>query len=235
MRNTRTIGRRISTTKAARVKSVAPQQPQAQPSHAQPQPAPLTPSVPMAIYRELSADLQAARANYTALRAENQQLATQNQKMRQDLEQLAAQTQEILKKLQHEQIDTATAEAILLDELGFDAESAQTRSQMLDQLYRAMPSHAPAHRLHTDGAMDSTAVSSSGMAFSRVPKFNLPKINRPNLVYEQAQNPLQLSLSARDHQLSGWKLILMMALIVFSAFGAGFLIVRPLMAPNSNR
>ncbi len=211
MRNTRMIGRRIPTTKSARPQSAAHPSP---PVTTPPRP----PSVPIAIFRELSADLQATHANIESLQAENFELAAQNQQLRHDLEQLAAQTQEVVQRFRHTAIGTAADDALMLDELGFDAASATTRSQVLDQLYRALPGYAP------DADDDRRSA----------PGNQRPKA-RPQQFSSQAAHPFRAASAASDADLSGWKLTLVMGLIVFSAFGAGFLVVRPLLAPAPNR
>jgi regulator of replication initiation timing len=219
MRNTKMIGRRIPTTKPARHPSMT--------TGAPPQPTKLPPSVPIAIYRELSVDLQTTQANITALQTENLQLATQNQQLRQELEQLAAQTQQVLQRFRATPMGPAD-EALMLDELGFDAASVQTRSQVLDQLYRALPHDAP---LDQDEVDDFAPAPWAGMS---LPKLAMPQVKRPQFA-GQTQLPHRSSLTASDAELNGWKLTLVMALIVLSAFGAGFLVVRPLLAPHPNR
>jgi regulator of replication initiation timing len=205
MQNTRITGRRIPTTKSARPQS-------ANPAATQPPMTPRPPSVPIAIFRELSADLQATHANIESLQAENFELAAQNQQLRHDLEQLAAQTQEVVQRFRHTPIGNAADDALMLDELGFDAASATTRSQVLDQLYRALPGYAP--EAHAPIGRPQ------------------PKA-RPQT--SQAALPTRFAPMASEADLSGWKLTLVMGLIVFSAFGAGFLVVRPLLAPAPNR
>jgi hypothetical protein len=218
MRNTKMIGRRIPTTKPARNPSVT--------TGPQPQPPKLPPSVPIAIYRELSVDLQATQANITALQTENLQLATQNHQLRQELEQLASQTQQVLQRFRATPMGTAD-EALMLDELGFDADSVQTRSQVLDQLYRALPDDAPIAHDEEDALQAAP--------WAGIPQLAMPQMKRPQQFYSQAPHPRRSSLAASDAELNGWKLTLVMALIVLSAFGAGFLVVRPLLAPHPNR
>jgi hypothetical protein len=208
MQNTKIIGRRIPTTKPTRNPSVT----------TGPQPTKQPPSVPIAIFRELSADLQATHANIESLQAENLELAAQNQQLRHDLEQLAAQTQEVVQRFRHMAIGAATDDGLMLDELGFDAESATTRSQVLEQLYRALPGYAP----------DAAVAPRSGGE-------HRPKAARPRQFSTQAPPPFYATATASDAELSGWKLTLVMGLIVFSAFGAGFLVVRPLLAPAPQR
>lgn len=48
------------------------------------------PTVPMSVYRELSAELQASKAMLDSLNQQNQQLARQNQQFRQEIERLSA-------------------------------------------------------------------------------------------------------------------------------------------------
>ncbi|MBE9028521.1 hypothetical protein IQ266_01960 [filamentous cyanobacterium LEGE 11480] len=227
MRNTRIIGRRLPTTKSlssnksARAKSVG----------SQPQPTTPARSVPISLYRELSADLQASQANISALQSQNYQLTEQNLQLRQELEQLAVQTQVIVQ--QFKQSESANDETLRLDELGFDAESAENRSQMLDQLYRSMPDYAPEDVVGMDDTNAFPSAPWSGMSLPTMPRFNMPQVKRPQRLTGQAQNPMRMQASASEAELSGWKLTLVMGLIIFSAFGAGFLIVRPLLAPTN--
>lgn len=220
MRNIKNSGQRIPTNSAAPVPSA--------PASAM-NPAKPVPAVPIAIYRELSADLQATQSTIASLQSENRQLAEQNQQLRQELETLAAQTQQVAQRFRQSAIAQGADEALMLDELGFDSESAVVRSQMLDQLYRAMPDYAPATSLEQP-------------PFDANPGFNLGQVKRQvkhqvkrKLSSTQAQNPLKFDRLASDAELSGWKLTLVMGLIVLSAFGAGFLVVRPLMAPANSR
>jgi hypothetical protein len=222
------IGRRIPTTKSARSSQSVAAQPQTQ---VQTKSVKLAPSVPISIYRELSVDLQATQANINALQVENLQLAEQNQQLRHDLEQLAAQTQQVVQRFRHSSIGPAADEALMLDELGFDAASATTRSQMLDQLYRALPpDYAPLSE--ADAIADAASLSSGLPA---MPKLAMPAIPRAKKFSVQAQPPHRSAATAIEGDLNGWKLTLVMALIVLSAFGAGFLVVRPLLAPTPNR
>jgi regulator of replication initiation timing len=214
MRNTRMIGRRIPTTKSARPQSAHQSANQSAAVQSQAPVPPRPPSVPIAIFRELSADLQATHANIESLQAENFELAAQNQQLRHNLEQLAAQTQEVVQRFRHTAIGAAADDALMLDELGFDAASATTRSQVLDQLYRALPGYAP------EADVDQR------------PKV---KLHRPQQFSSQSPLPTRFASAASDADLSGWKLTLVMGLIVFSAFGAGFLVVRPLLAPAPPR
>lgn len=207
------IGRRIPTQKSARVKPVAtPQTPSSK----------SLPSVPISVFRELSADLQTSQANISNLQSENLQLAEENQQLREELAQLATQTQQVLHKFQHSAAGNIADEALMLDELGFDAKSAQARSQVLSQIYREMPDYAPAD----DRLTEPTGIAAPLQRLKAKPR---------KLIYEQAQNPLQTLRDAANGELSGWKLTLVMALIIFSAFGAGFLVVRPLISPAANR
>jgi hypothetical protein len=221
------IGRRIPTTKSARSSQSVAAQAQ---TPVQTKSVKLAPSVPISIYRELSVDLQVTQANINALQVENLQLAEQNQQLRHDLEQLAAQTQQVVQRFRHSPIGSAD-EALMLDELGFDAASATTRSQMLDQLYRALPSdYAPLSE--ADAIADAAPLSSRLPA---MPKLAMPAIPRAKKFSVQAQPAHRSVATAIEGDLNGWKLTLVMALIVLSAFGAGFLVVRPLLAPTPNR
>lgn len=70
------------------MKSRPNQSPTAQTPAAPVQSAPYSPSVPIPIYRELAAELDATRALLEAVHTENQQLKQQNQQLRQEIDRL---------------------------------------------------------------------------------------------------------------------------------------------------
>lgn len=236
------IGRRIPTAKLTPTKthkSAQAQPAQSTSGNGAPPPTKSAPSVPISLYRELSADLQATQDNMTRLRSENLLLAEQNLQLRQELTQLAEQTRQVVHRFEQTSVGNNADTSLLLDELGFEPDAAADRSQMLNQLYRALPDYAPEDCLGEDclGLDQPTGLRSapwSGMSLANLSKLGRPKVKRPQFSTSQVQNPF-MRQAASEGELSGWKLTLVMGLIIFSAFGAGFLIVRPLLAPNPSR
>jgi hypothetical protein len=164
------------------------------------------PAVPLSIYRELSTELQATQVSVVALEKRNQQLISQNQLLRQELERIADRSQKTINHFDSMQADRPAKVSNVLVE-----DYIEELPIVPEQFYRVIP----------DGGNAPAA-----------PAFTLPQLPRPQLVYEQQIRPALQSLSGSSNELTGWKLSTVMALIIFSAFGAGFLVVRPLLAPK---
>jgi hypothetical protein len=169
------------------------------------------PAVPISIYRELSTELQATQVSVVALEKRNQQLTSQNQLLRQELERIADRSQKTINHFDSMQPDRQPPSKASKVSHVLVEDYIEELPIVPEQFYRVIP----------DGGNAPAA-----------PAFVLPQLPRPQLVYEQQIRPALQSLSGSSNELTGWKLSTVMALIIFSAFGAGFLVVRPLLAPK---
>jgi hypothetical protein len=197
-----------------------------------------TPAVPMTIYRELAADLQATQANVTVLTHENQQLTEQNLLLRQELERIARQTQKTMQRLEIEPPLTHHlpdyVDPVRLPQASRKVKvtpgDREAQPLLLEHLYDLPDYPRDEPFLPTiDGA-------SFGQVFQPRPSRPraMPSASRlVNRFADQGFNLKQLQQSWQASELTGWKLTLVMSLIILSAFGAGFLVVRPLLSPNS--
>ncbi|WP_073073215.1 hypothetical protein [Phormidesmis priestleyi] len=170
-----------------------------------------SPSVPISLYREVTAELQASRSTVEALKAQNQQLAKQNNYLRQEVEKAALTTLHLRQVVSN------------LPPVNMD----------LPQIPRVevMP--------------DLEARFSAPPAVARPPAPPLPKqylvesnespLLSDHLVFEQESQPRRkIQADKRPTELNGWLLGLIIVTIVITAFGTGFLIVRPLL-PSGNK
>lgn len=177
------------------------------------------PSVPLSVYRELAAELQATRAMVDSLNAKNQDLTLYNQKLR----------QEILRFVQS---------AINLRAL---VEPAQTPVHAGRANYPAATSAQPNQLRSNSGnpseVMGSTAPSleETAAAASIAARLRSPDASPAfeALYTGEQERPLKLEKQHRPRDLGGLWLTLTVVLIMVTAFGAGFMIVRPLL-PTSN-
>jgi hypothetical protein len=58
------------------------------------------------------------------------------------------------------------------------------------------------------------------------------------MVYEEDSKPrrkIQIEAEAASRELGGWWLVMAIVLIIVTAFGAGFLLVRPFLTPSSSK
>ncbi|NJL91450.1 MAG: hypothetical protein HC916_17940 [Coleofasciculaceae cyanobacterium SM2_1_6] len=174
------------------------------------------PSVPISVYRELSAELQAAQAMLEVLNNQNQQLLQQNQQFRQEIDKVV--------------------------------QSTQNLQQMAAGL-------SPTSGVPSLGASNLPRMNPSSPAVSRVA--GLPEVNAPrqslglpimpsisqregyanapeDLIIEQEEGRNRRLSTAKTSDVNGWMLLLAILLIIVTAFGTSFLIIRPLFSGNNN-
>ena len=156
-------------------------------------PTPPSPSVPISVYRELAAELQATRAMIDALNGKNQQLHRENQQIRQDIQRVLQST------------------------------------LSLQPWVEGQPNPLPIQpKSATHPTWEETAAASAVAASLR------PNEPRPETwVTEQPVAPQSLAQSKPAGRMNSlWLILTVMALIV-TAFGAGFLIMRPFLPTGS--
>lgn len=168
-----------------------------------------SPSVPISLYREVTAELQASKSTVEALKAQNQQLAKQNNYLRQEVEKAALTTlhlRQVVSNLPPVNMDlpqTSSVEVVPNLEARFSGSPTSRPPAPTSERYSLESSEAPF--LSND------------------------------LVFEQESQPRRrIQVEKRSTELSGWWLGLIIFAIVISAFGTGFLIVRPLL-PSGNK
>jgi hypothetical protein len=190
-------------------------QPVPNPNTPSPGQATYAPSVPISIYRQVSTELECAQTVMDSLKTQNQQLVEQNQQLRLEIERVVQSTlqlRQVADAYKPLQPSGETAESNL--ELHFEAPPAPP-----------MPP-AQAMGLHASFAEIDPSVPRN---LSR--KATADGIDTTKPVIEQEARPRRSAASERTQEVGGWWLVLIILLIVVTAFGTGFLIVRPLL-PN---
>lgn len=160
-----------------------------------------SPSVPISVYRELAAELQATRVMIDSLNAKNQDLTLQNQKLRQEIHRFAQ-------------------SAMALNSL-----VAPTQLP----IHSAKATHQPAEALDLNPSLEATAAASAIAAKLRATAPN----SSFNELLTETQEPIHLPQEKKPRDLGGLWLTLTIVLIMVTAFGAGFLVVRPLLPTSS--
>jgi hypothetical protein len=161
------------------------------------------PSVPLSVYRELSVECQQNKSKLLALQTQNQQLLQQNRLLRQELEQMIQATQQAVQNLPNLEENTPASR------LGESESCVQPLPRKYGPAFQRM--------------LAKQAPLSGSLAESRA-------FPPQKWIQEQAGPPLQrlLALQEGGSDLRGWKLGVVLSLLVFSAFGVGFLLVRPM-------
>lgn len=160
------------------------------------------PSVPISIYRDLAAELQITRSKVDHLQAQNQQLVRQNQQLRLEIERV------VQSALQLQQM----AESQYVVGRG----KLEGSQPLPDLVAEYLPPHPPIRQAaprHLHPTVELVDPGTPGETFTEQPV--------------ESQPSRSASAESKGSALGNWLLALMILLIVVSAFGAGFVIVRP--------
>jgi hypothetical protein len=159
-------------------------------------------SVPISLYRQVAAELQATQALLDSLKTENQQLTQQNQQLQ--------------------------------SEIGKVVQSALSLHQV-SQSFQAPPPEPlltveqPDPPILTEPVRRSSGSPTKAQPIS--PAFD-PMRSVPiaeELFTEQESRPRRPAKPEKSSDLAGWKLTLVVMLIIVTFFGLGFAIVSPLL------
>ncbi|MEM9264480.1 MAG: hypothetical protein AAGA46_03050 [Cyanobacteria bacterium P01_F01_bin.13] len=158
------------------------------------------PSVPVSVYRELAAELQATKAMVDSLSAQNKHLHNQNHLLRQNIHQMV----QVALQLGHHAGVAHPAEA----EMMFSTPPLDLQPHPQTEMQAVVDEPTP-----------------------RPPKRPKAKGDLSKVFTEQAGEHRHYSLeSSMSGSLSTLWLIASIAIIILTAFGAGFLIMRPLIS-----
>ena len=211
-----------------------------------------TPSVPISVYRELATELKATQAMVDSLTQQNHQLSQQNHMLRQEMLSFAEAADRLRQAVEYSQPQAVTAatmpaqytqavQGIGAEPVGFGDNSvddtddgASPLSERISESMGAGVSNLAGHlnRLVSPKPKKEASVSKSG---GRLAGPKGQPANGPQLLHtEERLEPSRSSqMSSGTSDLSGLWLATTILLIVVSAFGAGFLIMKPLL--NNSR
>lgn len=169
-------------------------------------------SVPISIYRELAAELQATRVMLESLNNQNQQLYEQNQQLRREIEKV------VHSAIYLKQVADASTPGIRQQ----DFIHPEMRSESIDISYLRQLNKRP----YPNSPVNPPALGVEAFddGESLMPMF------QEKLVTEQVQGRYRRNSQLdRNSEINGWWLTLAIVLIVVTAFGAGYLFMRPLL------
>lgn len=177
------------------------------------------PSVPISVYRELAAELQAAQAMLDSLNSQNQQLVKQNQQLRQEVEKVLHATHNLQQVVTSLPPVTGYPQGVPLENEGSFRQPA-------------MPS--PSRQSATPPPPRSSGNPPGGEFSPPRQKSDPPAYPyREAMVIEQDElRSRRTSSSESSPEVSGWLLIVAIVAIVLTAFTVGFAIVRPMLGNN---
>lgn len=173
-----------------------------------PNSAPSPASVPISLYREVSAELQNSQALVNSLTLQNQQLSQQNQELQRQLDRIIQAVQEFQQTVQQSIPGSVSFPPSLLT-----------------------PINSPGPQPHTNvESHEDFSTSESTLPFNfPEPEPTTPKIAE-KLFTEEPQLPYRIrSQTKKATDLGGVWLAIAIMLIIVGAFGAGYWVVRPLL------
>ena len=208
-----------------------------------------SPSVPISVYRELATELKATQAVVDSLTQQNHQLTQQNQSLRHELLRFVDAAAQLKQTL----VSTPTIAPIpdlpLSNLVGsFDlplaepptAPAAPASSRLSEAVGGGVNQIAhQVSQIIKPNASQPKAKGGDKVPKTPAPKTPVPKAPRPvpndRVLYtEERLTPSRPGQSqGQSPELSGLWLATTILLVVFSAFGAGFLIMKPLL--NNSR
>ncbi len=168
------------------------------------------PAVPISVYRQLAAELQATRVMLDSLNAHNQQLVQQNQLLRREL-------------------DKIVQSAVYLKQIVDSSPDGWSQASYTHPEIRNQPGYQtgePRPMSWGPRPMSGVNAPSPGVAPNAYRNLQPSAGVLPDrIVKEQAQGRYRQP-SAGSSSVNGWLYTLLIVLIVVSAFGAGFLLIR---------
>jgi cobalamin biosynthesis Mg chelatase CobN len=172
-------------------------------------PANYSPSVPISLYRELSAELETTKAQLDTLSTHNQHLTRENQQLRKEIDQLVQSAYRL------QQVVTS-----------FQPYTQPAGQTPPNGMPAGLSSNAPLPHRHNP-------ISSSNQETDLNNPF--PMLDPENSVFsgtlftEEQVRPRRSSKPQRSSDMGGVWLAITIFLIVVAAFGAGYWIVRPIL------
>jgi uncharacterized membrane protein len=166
------------------------------------------PSVPISVYRQLAAELDSTRAQLQSTTQQNHHLIRQNQQLQQEVGRLVQ-------------------SALAVQTLVGGQPSTPVASPQPTQLSATAPS-APAASTPKPPAAPQPSAAEPMPIPPELPNFD-------EFFTEQSSEPRPSKTETSSRDMGGLWLTLVIVVVMITAFGAGFLVVRPMLQQNSDR
>jgi DNA-binding protein H-NS len=197
------------------------------------------PSVPISVYRQLAAELQSAKATAELLSNQNQQLTRQNQQLRQEIDrvvQAASQLQQMANSFP-DLLQPAPLEPseVPLERVTPTRQAAQPVVPPRPVHPKPAPAQMSAQMPMQPAQMEMGVIIPKGEPLRTAKLTAKPKPSDPMIMSDELFTEQEEPRSRRPappeaaKDLSGIWLIVVIGFIVITAFGAGFMVVRPLL------
>jgi hypothetical protein len=192
------------------------------------------PSVPISVYRQLAAELQSAKATAELLNNQNQQLTRQNQQLRQEIDrmvQVASQLQQMANSFADLPQPAPVEPSEIPLEMVTPVRQPVPQPVASPRPVRTKPAPTPMQMV------EMGAIIPKGDLLRTAKPTHKPQSPEPMILSEELFTEQEEVRSRRPappeaaKDLNGIWLVVVIGFIVITAFGAGFMVVRPLL-PN---
>lgn len=188
-----------------------------------------SPSVPISVYKQLAGELNVAKSEMAALKSENQQLRSNNQKLQQQVHQVIQATEHLKQMVNRYDFGMEGYQQLTPPE----PQAPLVRSETpLFELAPQPPAPEPQPQYSPqqpstpqNGAQKPPVNPASPQKSQRKPK---PK------TIENLQPPNFASSEEVEGGVNGWVILFAAIAIVLTAFGAGYMVVLPLLNNNNS-
>jgi hypothetical protein len=182
-----------------------------------------SPSIPISLYREVTAELQSAQAMLDSLKTHNQQLLQQNQELRREVETVVQASVYLQQAVNSAQSVTQTGMPQMPHVNRFNLSLASPR-------LASLPSQANYAVPEEPTPAPQTVAFPFPVAEPEPILPAMPEKLPEKLFTEVPETPYRLRTQPKKaSDLSGLWLAIAIFLIVIAAFGAGYIVVRPLL------
>ncbi len=182
-----------------------------------------SPSVPLSVYRDLAAELQATQAKLDTLTTKNQKLVQENHLLRQEIAKVVKSVLHLQKWSNIPDNDSVRAAPPVEHPVATPKSSSQVSPSPETSTAYSEPTKLP--------TPPTTPQSHPQHSFFTSPGIEMPVSSET--VYLEEQEVSYYPTSEEKKVVSGWWLVFCVLLIIFTAFGTGYLIVRPLFQNHS--
>ncbi|PSN20435.1 hypothetical protein C7271_02140 [filamentous cyanobacterium CCP5] len=190
------------------------------------------PSVPISVYRELAAELKSTQAKVDSLSAQNQQLVRQNQVLRQEFLQFALSAEQLKQTI--ESTPPVVGTSMALSQNAGSPRPALEHPGLVDHLnHDSRQRPAPERPSEPKEGIAGLAARATRLVKTQPSGQRLkprPPSPEPLFTEQRLEAPRSQKSSVNSQDMSGLWLATTILLIVISAFGAGFLIMKPLLS-----
>ncbi len=183
-----------------------------------------SPSVPISVYKQLAGELNVVKTEVMALKSENQQLRSNNQKLQNQV---------------HQVIQAAEHLKQMVNRYDFGAETYQVRAQSIPSAPQPQQSMPPASQPQLPAAAQTpqqpqpVSPSQNGAA-----QYAPSPTMQPAVKPKQVASVTPVTDTSRSDEveggINGWVIVIAAIAIIFTAFGAGYMVVLPLLNNNNN-